>query len=110
MKDSIIYRPNVNKDRALGITEVGVGETLRPYIMLYNFFSCGNEKFGVKADPNLLRTGTNHSVRMTMRMVLRLSNKGKADKYELIASAQNGNSNNKYAELNSRFPQQCMGY
>lgn len=104
MKDSIIYRPNVNKDRALGITEVGVGETLCPYIMLYNFFSRGNEKFGVKADPEFaphwyesLRQNDNENGSQ-------IEKKGKADKYELIASAQNGNKNNKYAELKSRFP------
>lgn len=100
MKDSIITEPRVNKLHALTIHEVGVGETLCPFIMLFNYFTThGHDDFAPDWYEALRQTDNEEGSTVE-------KNDG-IDKYELIASTQNSNKNGKYAVLKAKFPNSC---
>lgn len=100
MKDSVITFPKDNPLRALAINEVGVGETLCPFIMLYNYFTThGHDDFGPDWYEALRQTDNEEGSTIE-------KNDG-IDKYELIASTQNDNKNGKYAVLAEKFPNSC---
>lgn len=87
--------------RAIGLTEVGVGEILCPFIMLYNYatYTKGIKDFGPDLYEALRQTDDpNGSV---------IEKQSGIDKYELVASAQNNNKNNKLAVLDEKFPESC---
>ncbi len=93
------------KSRYLGIchSEMG-GEALTPFVML-NLYATRNWNPTYPQD-------LFESLRMTddeKGSVLPLVEKNKTtvDKYELIASSQNGNKNGKYAVLRSTYPNSC---
>lgn len=119
MADSLVHPVNDNvaatwsfaggdfeiTNRNLGIchSEMG-GEALTPFVML-NMYATRNWNATFPQD-------LFESLRMTddeNGSVLPLveKNKNGVDKYELIASAQNGNKNGKYAVLRQMFPSSC---
>lgn len=96
-KDSLIADYATNPERALAISEVGVGETLCPFIMLYNYFTThGCPDFAPDWYESLRQNDNENGSQV--------EKKGDVDKYELIASAQNGNKNNKYSVLKAKYP------
>lgn len=102
MEDSLnIPAANDNPARAIGITEVGVGEILCPFIMLYNYatYTKGLKDFGPDLYEALRQTDNENGSAIE-------KNSG-IDKYELVASAQNYNKNNKLAVLDEKFPESC---
>ena len=101
MKDSVPPAANDDPARAIGITEAGVGEILCPFIMLYNYATeiKGLKDFGPDLYEALRQTDDENGSQN--------EKKGAVDKYELIASAQNENKNNKLAVLDQKFPESC---
>lgn len=101
MKDSVPPAANDDPARAIGITEAGVGEILCPFIMLYNYATeiKGLKDFGPDLYEALRQTDDENGSQ--------IEKKGAVDKYELIASAQNENKNNKLAVLDQKFPESC---
>lgn len=98
MKDSVVTHPSKNVAKALSINEVGVGETLCPFIMLYNYFTThGCPDFAPDWYESLRQNDDENGSQ--------IEKKGEADKYELLASAQNNNKNGKFDELKKRFPE-----
>ena len=96
-KDSVIADYATNPERALAINEVGVGETLCPFIMLYNYFTThGCPDFAPDWYESLRQNDNENGSQ--------IEKKGDVDKYELIASAQNSNKNNKYSVLKAKYP------
>ena len=100
MKDSIITQYAVDPTRAVSIHEVGVGETLCPFLFVYDYFIQNGvpdiaqdwyESLRQNDDPN----GS------------QVEKQGAVDKYELLASAMNGNKNNKYDEFAEKYPTSC---
>ena len=100
MKDSIITQYAVNPAKAVSIHEVGVGETLCPFLFVYDYFIQNGvpdiaqdwyESLRQNDDPN----GS------------QVEKQGAVDKYELLASAMNGNKNNKYDEFAEKYPESC---
>lgn len=100
MKDSIITQYAVDPTRAVSIHEVGVGETLCPFLFVYDYFIQNGvpdiaqdwyESLRQNDDPN----GS------------QVEKQGAVDKYELLASAMNGNKNNKYDEFAQKYPESC---
>ena len=100
MEDSVIHPQSAGDNRGVGISEVGVGETLCPFIMLVNYWTNNGfpdftadyyESLRQNDDPN----GS------------QIEKQGEVDKYELLASAQNGNKNNKWPEFKQKYPESC---
>lgn len=94
-----------NKLEAVSLSEVGVGQILAPFILLYNYFTHLGPTDQLKPDlyPDLYEAlrqndGVNGS---------QIEKQGEVDKYELIASAQNGNKNGKLAVLKEKYPESC---
>ena len=100
MKDSVITEYKNNPLRALTINEVGVGETLCPFVMLYNYFTThGKDDFAPDWYEALRQTDNDEGST--------IEKKDGIDKYELIASTQNGNKNSKYSVLKAKYPNSC---
>lgn len=101
MADSTIHPYAEDPTRAVQISEVGVGETLCPFIMLYNYatMEMGLKDFAPDMYEALRRTDDENGSQVEKQ--------GAVDKYELIASAQNGNKNGKLAELRRSYPTSC---
>ncbi len=97
MKDSLIRQPKVNEALALSINEVGVGEILCPFVKLYAYFTThGFPDFAPDWYESLRQNDDENGSQ--------IEKQGAVDKYELIASAQNGNKNGKYALLAKNYP------
>ena len=90
-----------NVHKALGHTEVGVGEMLCPYIMLYNYatYELDIADFGPMLYESLRKTDAPEGSTIEKSSGL--------DKYELIAATQNGNKNNGLARLKKDYPNSC---
>lgn len=90
-----------NVVKALGHTEVGVGEMLCPYIMLYNYatYVMGISDFGPNLYEALRKTDAEDGSSVEKSSGL--------DKYELIAAVQNGNKNNWLSKLKKDYPTSC---
>lgn len=100
MRDSLISPVDKNASRAVAYTEVGVIETLCPLVMLHNYFTeNGFPDFAPDWYEALRQNDDKNGSQVEKQ--------GKADKYELIASAQNNNKNKKLAVLRERFPNSC---
>lgn len=100
MKDSTITSYSANPKRALAINEVGVGEILCPFIMLYDYFTThGFPDFAQDWYEALRQTDQEGGSTIE-------KNDG-FDKYELIAAAQNGNKNGLYSTLKAQYPNSC---
>lgn len=98
--DSVMTTYAKNPATAPSISDVGVGETLCPFIMLYNYFTeeKGMKDFGPDMYEALRQTDNENG------SVIEKSNG--IDKYELVASAQNGKTG-KYAQLKEKYPESC---
>ena len=101
MKESQVPTAGEDPTRAVGITEVSVGEVLCPFIMLYNYATeiKGLKDFGPDLYEALRQTDNENGSQ--------IEKKGAVDKYELIASSQNENKNNKLVVLGQMFPESC---
>lgn len=100
MKDSIITQYAVNPAKAVSIHEVGVGETLCPYLFLYDYFI----QNGV---PDIAQDWYESLRQNDEPNGSQVEKQGAVDKYELLASAMNGNKNNKYDEFAEKYPESC---
>lgn len=97
MADSTIYAYSENPARALGYTDASVIQTLCPYIMLYVYFTQnGYPDFAPDWYQALRETDQDGGST--------IEKSDGVDKYELIAAAQNGNSNNALTQLNALYP------
>lgn len=98
MKDNTIVKQSENLVKGLSIHEVGVGETLCPYIMLNNYFTV------VKNMPDFT-PDMYEALRQTDKDGgSNIEKKDGVDKYELVASAQNNDKNNGLARLKAAYP------
>lgn len=100
MKDSVITSPATDATKALSISEVGVGETLTPFIKLYTYFTTNGFPDFAPDWYEALRQNDDENGSQVEKQ-------GGVDKYELIASAQNGNKNGKYDILKDSYPNSC---
>ena len=100
MKDSVVADYSKTPGRALHNVEVGVGEVLCPFIMLYNYFTThGKPDFAPDWYEALRQTDNeNGSV---------VEKQDGLDKYEALASVQNSNKNGKYAVFAAKYPNSC---
>lgn len=78
MKDNTIVKQSENLMKGLSIHEVGVGETLCPYIMLNNYFTV------VKNMPDFTPDMYEHFVRPTKTAVLTLKRKTASTSMSLL--------------------------
>ncbi len=96
--DSLVTYYQKDPEHALCISEVGVGETLCPFIMLYTYFTThGVPDFGPDMYEALRQTDSDEGSTIEKSSGI--------DKYELIATTQNGNKNGAYAKLKAKFPE-----
>lgn len=101
---ALVEQQSVNKktDAATGVVSYGysdyVGETLCPFIMLYNYFTThGKPDFAPDWYEALRQTDNeNGSI---------IEKQDGLDKYEALAAAQNYNKNGKYNVFSSKYPQ-----
>lgn len=97
MADSAITTYADNPARAIGLSDVSVGETLCPFIMLYVYFTTnGFPDFAQDWYEALRQTDQDGGST--------IEKSDGVDKYELIAAAQNSNSNGAIALLNEAYP------
>lgn len=99
MADSTIVRQSENKLLGLGISEVSVSETLCPYIMLYAYFS--GQKGYLDFYPDFYESIR----RMEQEGGSDIEKSSGIDKYEIIAMAQNNNTNNAIDMLAEKYPE-----
>lgn len=102
--------PSIASDpeHALSTNEVYVEQNTAPFYMLHNYFSYILPKEGDNSKKDF---------QLDLYEALRQNdepngssvepNKTTVDKYELLASAQNGNKNNKYDEFVAKYPNSC---
>lgn len=90
-----------NVVKAIGHTEVGVGEMLTPYIMLYNYatYVLKIKDFGPDLYEALRKTDAVNGSTIEKSSGL--------DKYELIAGVQNNNKNGWLTKLKNDYPNSC---
>lgn len=100
MADSLIKPQSSNPLRALSINEVGVNETLFPFITLISYWR--ERGFNdLEADWfEALRQNDDENGSQ-------IEKQGEVDKYELLASAQNYNINGKWAVFKEKYPESC---
>ena len=101
MSDSAVTNYSKNPAHALHISEVGVGETLCPFIMLYNYFTTHGKPDFAPDWYEALRQTDDVNGGSSIEKV-----KG-FDKYELVAAAQNNNKNGLYSKLVELYPNSC---
>lgn len=101
MSDSTVTTYAKNPAHALHISEVGVGETLCPFVMLYNYFTThGKPDFAPDWYEALRQTDDVNGGSSI--------EKAKSfDKYELVAAVQNNNKNGLYSKLVELYPNSC---
>lgn len=101
MSDSTVTNYAKNPAHALHISEVGVGETLCPFVMLYNYFTThGKPDFAPDWYEALRQTDDVNGGSSIEKA------KG-FDKYELVAAVQNNNKNGLYSKLVELYPNSC---
>lgn len=100
MADSNIKPAATDPLHAVAYNEGGGAGTLCSIIMLHNYFA-----FNGKPDlmPDLYESLRQNDDPNGSQ----IEKKGEVDKYELIASAQNGNKNGKLAVLQQKYPESC---
>ena len=100
MEDARIAPAATNPMKAVGYYEDNASPTLCSLIMLYNYFTMnGFPDFAPDWYESLRQNDDENGSQV--------EKKGAVDKYELIASAQNNNKNNKLKELREKFPESC---
>lgn len=101
MSDSTVTTYAKDPAHALHISEVGVGETLCPFIMLYNYFTThGKPDFAPDWYEALRQTDD-------VKGGSSIEKAKGFDKYELVAAAQNNNKNGLYSKLVELYPNSC---
>ncbi len=100
MSDSVIKQYKNDPTKAVSIHEVGVGETLCPFLFVYDYFV----QNGV---PDVAKDWYESLRQNDFENGSQVEKQGGVDKYELIASAMNGNKNNKYDQLAADYPDCC---
>ncbi len=98
--------PSIQEDpeHALGANEVYVEEQLAPFFMLYCYFS-NTEHVGYTKD---FQEDLYEALRQNdEENGSSIEKKDGVDKYELLASAQNGNKNGKYEVFKNSYPESC---
>lgn len=100
MKDSVITDYATTPERALALNEVGVGETLCPFIMAHVYFTTHGVPDITPDMYESLRENDNENGSQ-------IEKQGDVDKYELLASVQNGNKNNKYTTFAAKYGTSC---
>lgn len=97
MVDSTITDYATDPTHALALNEVGVGETLCPFIKLYSYFTTnGKPDFAPDWYESLRQNDDENGSQVEKQ--------GAADKYEILASVQNNNKNSKYKTFLSLYP------
>lgn len=100
MKDSIVADYSKTPGKALHNVEVGVGEVLCPFVMLYNYFTTHGKPDFAPDWYEALRQNDNENGSVVEKQ-------DGLDKYEALASAQNNNKNGKYAVFAAKYPTSC---
>ena len=100
MKDSIVADYSKTPGKALHNVEVGVGEVLCPFVMLYNYFTTHGKPDFAPDWYEALRQNDNENGSVVEKQ-------DGLDKYEALASAQNSNKNGKYAVFAAKYPNSC---
>ena len=100
MKDNKIAPAAQNRVKAVAYAENNVGVMLTPLIMLHNYFT-------ENGFPNFAPDWYEALRQNDDKNGSQIEKKGKVDKYELIASAQNNNKNNKLKDLRKKYPESC---
>ncbi|MGM9688354.1 MAG: M60 family metallopeptidase [Alloprevotella sp.] len=100
MKDSTITQYKTNPAKAVSIHEVGVGETLCPFLFVYDYFV----QNGV---PDIAKDWYESLRQNDFENGSQVEKQGGADKYELLASAMNNNKNGKYTQFKNEYPTSC---
>ena len=100
MKDSIVADYSKTPGKALHNVEVGVGEVLCPFVMLYNYFTTHGKPDFAPDWYEALRQNDNENGSVVEKQ-------DGLDKYEALASAQNNNKNGKYAVFAAKYPNSC---
>ncbi len=107
-EDTLATAYNVDSRRAVSIHEMNVGELLCPFIMLNNYFTMNRPDGKTDTDYCDFSADWYESLRQNdNELGSQIEKQGFVDKYELLASAQNGNKNNKLAQLQEKFPESC---
>lgn len=120
----VVYIPTVESEPTKGISiwdetgfedhdpleKLGVGQRLAPICFLMNYFLDKNPDFTKDWYEALRQVEFNTGstcvpATANEKLTQYFKNKTARDKYELIACAQNGNKNNAYEELVTRFPE-----
>ena len=100
MKEGKIAAAAQNPVKAVAYVENNVGIMLTPLIMLHNYFTeNGFPDFAPDWYEALRQNDDKNGSQ--------IEKKGNVDKYELIASAQNNNKNNKLEVLRKKYPESC---
>ncbi|MGM9694267.1 MAG: M60 family metallopeptidase [Alloprevotella sp.] len=101
MKDNTtITQYAVDPTKAVSIHEVGVGETLCPFLFVYDYFvQNGVPDVAIDWYESLRQNDDENGSQVEKQ--------GAVDKYELLASAMNGNKNNKYDKFLADYPTSC---
>lgn len=97
-----------DKEHALSTNEVNVEQNTAPFYMLHNYFSYTLPKEGDSSKKDF-QLDLYEALRQTDDPNGSVIEPGKTevDKYELLASAQNGNKNGKYDEFVAKYPNSC---
>lgn len=96
------------KEKTLSTSEVYVEENTAPFYMLHNYFSYILPKEGDSSKKDF-QLDLYEALRQTDEPNGSTIEPGKTevDKYELLASVQNGNKNGKYDEFIAKYPNSC---
>ena len=112
MKDSKIASVDENPAKAMSVWEFGVnategvynsvGEGLQPFLILHNYFTYygGKPDFAQDWYEALRQNDKDGGSQIEKKSEV-------ADKYELLASAQNNNKNNRWADFKRLYPNSC---
>lgn len=98
MKDNKVTSVAKEPTRALSINEANM---LTPLLVLYNYFP----NYGGR--PDFVQDWFEALRQNDLPEGSTVEKQNGVDKYELLASAQNGNKANKWAEFQQRYPQSC---
>lgn len=109
-KNGTWHVPSIAEDNehALSTNDVGVEQNTAPFYMLHNYFSYILPKEGDSSKKDF-QLDLYEALRQTDEPNGSTIEPGKTevDKYELLASAQNGNKNGKYDEFIAKYPNSC---
>lgn len=106
--DTLATAYSVDPLHAVCIHEMNVGELLCPFIMLNNYFTMHRPDGRTDTKYCDFSADWYEALRQNdLPLGSDIEKHGFVDKYELLASAQNGNKGGKLAELQQKFPESC---